>query len=132
MSPEEINQNLFPFAKLLGIRVTKTDPDLIEAELMVGEDLCTSGQILHGGAVMAFADTVGAIATFVNLPADAKGTTTMESKTNFFRASLCGSKIVSRTTPLHRGRTTHVWQTHIETEEGKSVAVVTQTQMIMK
>lgn len=131
MPPDESAPRL-PFAELLGIRVTRSDLDLVEGELVVREDLCTSGGILHGGAVMTFADTLGGIATMANLPEDAKGTVTIESKTNFFRASPCGKKIVGRATPLHRGRRTHVWQTLVESEEGKTVAVVTQTQMILR
>lgn len=121
-----------PFADLLGVRVTKSEPDLVEGELVVRGDLCTTGEVLHGGAMMSFADTLGGLATLANLPEDAKGTVTIESKTNFFRATPCGKRIVGRATPLHRGRTTHVWQTHIESEEGKVVAVVTQTQMILR
>lgn len=121
-----------PFAELLGIRITRHDPDLVEGELEVRDDLCTAGEILHGGALMSFADTLGGVATFLSLPADAKGTTTLESKTNFFRGTTRGSTIIGRTTPLHRGRTTHVWQTRIESEDGRLVAVVTQTQMILR
>lgn len=131
MLPEK-SVPILPFAELLGIRVTKSEPDLVEGELVVREDLCTSGEALHGGASMSFADTLGGIATLGNLPDDAKGTVTIESKTNFFRATPCGNKIVGRATPLHRGRTTHVWQTLVESEEGKTVAVVTQTQMILR
>ena len=122
----------FPFARLMGIRVTRSGPDLVEGELTVREELCTGGDILHGGAVMAFADTLGGLATLANLPEDAKGTATVESKTNFFRATPCGTKVSARTTPLHRGRTTQVWQTLVESEEGKPVAVVIQTQMILR
>lgn len=106
--PPDKPRPLLPFAELLGIRVTRSESDLVEGELVVREDLCTSGEILHGGAIMSFADMLGGIATFANLPDDAKGTVTIESKTNFFRATPCGKKIVSRTTPLHRGRRTHV------------------------
>lgn len=132
MSRDVIDDQTMPFAELLGIRVTRSEPGLVEAELEVREELCTSGGILHGGVVMSFADTLGAMATLANLPDGAKGTATIESKTNFFRATPCGSKVIGRTTPLHRGRTTHVWQTHIESAEGKPVAVVIQTQIILK
>jgi uncharacterized protein (TIGR00369 family) len=132
MSPEQFNNDPLPFARLLGITVTRTDPELVEGEMTVREDLCTSGQILHGGAVMAFADTLGAIATIVNLPQDAKGTATIESKTNFFRAAPLDTKLIGRSIPLHRGKTTQVWQTSIETEAGKSIAVITQTQMVLR
>ena len=132
MNSKSPYEDLFPFTKLLGVRITKTDPDLIEAEMVVREDLCTSGEMLHGGAVMAFADSLGGIVTIVNLPEDAKRTATIESKTNFFRATPCGAKVIGRTTPLHKGRTTQAWQTRIESMQGKLVAMVTQTQMILR
>ena len=99
--------------------------------MQVREDLCTSHQILHGGAIMAFADTLGAIGTMVNLPEDARGTATIESKTNFFRGAAQGDAVVGRCTPLHRGRTTQVWQTRIESRDGRAIAMVTQTQIVL-
>ena len=131
MSPEQFNADPFPFAKLLGITVTRTDPNRVEAEMTVREDLCTSGEILHGGAVMAFADTLGALVTIINLPQGARGTATIESKTNFLRATPLGTKVIGRSIPLHLGRTTHVLQTSIDSSTGKPVAVVTQTQIIL-
>ncbi len=98
--------------------------------MVVREDLCTAGHIVHGGALMAFADTLGAAATALNLPAGA-GTTTLESKTNFLSAGLVGMTLVATTTPVHRGRRTQVWQTRIESDQGKLVALVTQTQMVL-
>ena len=86
---------------------------------------------IHGGAVMAFADSVGAAATVINLPEDAKGTTTLESKTNFIGGAKEGTTVVATATPVHRGRRTQVWTTRLETEEGKLVAIVTQTQMVL-
>ena len=80
---------------------------------------------------MALADSVGAAATVVNLPADAKGTTTIESKTNFVGPAPVGATVIGETTPIHRGRRTQVWTTRLETEEGKLVAIVTQTQMVL-
>ena len=80
---------------------------------------------------MAFADTTGGAATLINLPADAKGTTTIESKTNFVGAAKEGSTVIATAVPLHRGRRTQVWQTRLETEEGRLVALVTQTQLIL-
>jgi uncharacterized protein (TIGR00369 family) len=99
--------------------------------MLVRDDLCTVGASIHGGAVMALADSVGAAATVINLPADAKGTTTLESKTNFIGPAKAGSTVRATATPVHRGRRTQVWQTRIETEDGKLVAVVTQTQMVL-
>lgn len=80
---------------------------------------------------MALADSVGAAATVVNLPAEAKGTTTLESKTNFVAAAKAGMTVRATTTPVHKGKRTQVWQTRIETEEGRLVALVTQTQMVL-
>jgi len=99
--------------------------------MLVRPDLCTLGHIAHGGAIMALADSVGAAATVINLPEDAKGTTTLESKTNFIGGAREGTRVIATATPIHRGRRTQVWQTRLETEDGKLVALVTQTQMIL-
>jgi uncharacterized protein (TIGR00369 family) len=119
-----------PFSQLLGLKVVSVAPDCVKAELPVREDLCTRPPVLHGGAVMAFADTLGAIATIANLP-DGAGTTTIESKTNFFAAIPAGDTAKAECTPLHRGRTTMVWQTRITRGDGRLAAVVTQTQMVI-
>lgn len=132
MTPlEKIDSFPLPFAALMGLRFTEAEPDRVVATLLVRDDLCTVGASIHGGAVMALADSVGAAATVINLPADAKGTTTLESKTNFIGPARAGSTVVATATPVHRGRRTQVWQTRIETEDGKLVAVVTQTQMVL-
>ncbi|AVT77140.1 phenylacetic acid degradation protein [Rhodopseudomonas palustris] len=132
MTPlEKINSIPLPFAALMGLRFTEAEPDRVVATLLVRDDLCTVGASIHGGAVMALADSVGAAATVINLPTDAKGTTTLESKTNFIGPAKAGSTVVATATPVHRGRRTQVWQTRIETEDGKLVAVVTQTQMVL-
>ena len=94
------------------------------------EELCTSGSIMHGGAIMAFADTVGALGTIANLR-DGQGTTTIESKTNFFAGSPIGTRLIAEAMPLHRGRRTQVWETRITNAEGRLVAKVTQTQMVL-
>jgi uncharacterized protein (TIGR00369 family) len=117
-----------PFADLLGIRVTETTADRVVAEMEVRPELCTSPTVLHGGAVMAFADTLGALGTIANLPEGA-GTTTIESKTNFIGPAPVGTTVIGTATPVHRGRRTQVWQTRITTREGKLVALVTQTQL---
>jgi uncharacterized protein (TIGR00369 family) len=119
-----------PFAKLLGLTIVSVAPERVEATLAVREDLCTRPAVLHGGAVMAFADTLGAIATVANLPQGA-GTTTIESKTNFFAAIPLGETAHAECTPLHRGRTTMVWQTKITRADGRLAAVVTQTQLVL-
>ncbi|MEH2509240.1 1,4-dihydroxy-2-naphthoyl-CoA hydrolase [Nitrobacteraceae bacterium AZCC 1564] len=132
MTPlEKINSLPMPFAHLMGVTFTHAEPEKVVATMVVREDLCTVGHAIHGGAVMAFADSVGAAATVINLPPDAKGTTTLESKTNFVGAAKAGSTITATATPIHLGRRTHVWQTRLETDEGRLVAVVTQTQMIL-
>ena len=119
-----------PFAKLIGLKVISVKPEKVEAELAVRDDLCTRPAVLHGGAVMAFADTLGAIATVANLPQGA-GTTTIESKTNFFAAIPTGDTARAECTPLHRGRTTMVWQTRITRGDGRLAAVVIQTQLVI-
>ena len=119
-----------PFADLLGIAITGQDKDRVTAKMLVRPELCTAGGVVHGGALMAFADSVGAVATVLNLPEGAKGTATLESKTNFVRSAKSGETIVSVTTPIHTGKRTQVWQTRLETEAGALVALVTQTQMV--
>jgi uncharacterized protein (TIGR00369 family) len=132
MTPLElINSRPLPFAVLMGIVFTEAEPERVTATMKVRDDLCTLGDAIHGGAIMAFADTVGAAATIINLPADARGTTTIESKTNFIGAAKAGATVRATATPIHRGRRTQVWQTRLETEEGRLVAVVTQTQMVL-
>jgi len=120
-----------PFATLMGVEIVETDKARVIGRLTVREDLCTSGHILHGGAYMAFADTLGAIAGFLNLPAGA-GTTTLESKTNFLGSARVGEMVSGETTPLHVGRRSSVWQTRITNDAGKLLAVVTQTQMVLE
>src|SRR3982075_1284622 len=119
-----------PFAALMGVTIVSVTPDLVVGELKVREDLCTRPAVLHGGAYMAFADTIGAVATVANLP-DGMTTTTIESKTNFFSAISLGDTARAECTPLHKGRTTMVWQTKITRRDGKLAALVTQTQLVM-
>jgi 1,4-dihydroxy-2-naphthoyl-CoA hydrolase len=125
-----VNEKMLPFARLLGIEYRVAEPDRVVAEMTVREDLCTIPAVLHGGAVMAFADTLGAVATILNLPEGA-GTTTIESKTNFLGPAPVGMRITGEATPVHRGRRTMVWQTRITTAEGRQVALVTQTQLVL-
>jgi uncharacterized protein (TIGR00369 family) len=120
-----------PFAKLMGLEVSEASPDKIVAQLKVREDLCTAGGIMHGGAMMAMADSVGAIGAFLSLPEGAAGATTIESKTNFLGAAKAGSTVTAEATPLHRGKRTGVWQTRISAENGKPVALVIQTQLAL-
>ncbi|MGH7356021.1 MAG: PaaI family thioesterase [Candidatus Rokuibacteriota bacterium] len=116
--------------ELLGLRFVEATRDRLVAELTVRPDLTTIGGRLHGGTIMALADTVGATATFVNLPPGA-GTTTLESKTNFF-AGVSEGVIRAETVPLHRGKTTQVWQTRVTDASGRLLAQVTQTQMVLQ
>ena len=125
-----LEQSMLPVAKLLGLTFTSASKDKVTAEMLVRDDLCTRPAILHGGAVMAFADTLGAAATVLNLPPGA-GTTTIESKTNFIAPAPAGTKVIGETTPIHRGRRTMIWQTRVTTPEGRTVALVTQTQMVL-
>ena len=127
---ERINETKLPFAELLGIKFINASPERIIAEMTVREELCTVPAVLHGGAVMAFADTLGAMGTIANLPKGA-GTTTIESKTNFVAPAPVGTRVVGETTPVHRGRRTMVWQTRVSTPEGRLVALVTQTQLVL-
>jgi uncharacterized protein (TIGR00369 family) len=120
-----------PFSKLMGVEVTEATPDCIRGRLVVRDDLCTSSGILHGGAVMAFADALGAIGAFLTLPQGAKGTTTIESKTNFLGPAPRGSTVLAETTPVKTGRTLSVWQTRLSTEDGRQVALVTQSQLVL-
>lgn len=125
-----LQQELPPLPRWLGVSVTAAAPDRVTAELVVREELTTTGGIIHGGAIMAFADTVGALGTVANLRAG-QGTTTIESKTNFFAAAPVGTRLIAEATPLHRGRRTQVWETRISNEQGRLVAKVTQTQMVL-
>src|SRR5438477_10984805 len=116
-------------AELLGLRFVETSAERVVAELTIRDDLRTVGGALHGGTLMAFADTVGAAATVVNLPAGA-GTTTLESKTNFFAAGRAGV-VRAEATPLHRGKRTMVWQTRVTDEGGRLLSLTIQTQMVL-
>jgi 1,4-dihydroxy-2-naphthoyl-CoA hydrolase len=125
---QELIKPLLP--GLMGMQLIEVTPERIIASMEVRPDLCTVGNILHGGALMAFADTLGGIATFINLEKGAR-TTTIESKTNFLGAMPVGTRITGECIPLHRGKTTMVWQTHVKSENGKLCAVVIQTQMVL-
>jgi 1,4-dihydroxy-2-naphthoyl-CoA hydrolase len=117
-------------AETLGIRFVEATKERVIAELSHRPPLTTVGGALHGGTLMAFADTVGAAATFLNLPAGAT-TTTLESKTNFFAAGR-GGTVRAETTPLHRGRRTMVWQTRLTDESGRLLSLTIQTQMVLE
>ena len=118
------------FPGLMGVRITAAAPDRVLAELLVRPDLCTAGGILHGGASMAFADTLGAVGSVLNLPAG-KRTTTTDSSTKFIASAKVGTLATAECLALHRGRSTMVWQTSIHNADGKLCAVVTQTQLVL-
>jgi uncharacterized protein (TIGR00369 family) len=122
--------NSLPFANLLGIEIKESSPDKVTAEMMVRVELCTRPAVLHGGAIMSLGDTLGAVATMLNLP-EGGGTTTIESKTNFLGPAPSGVRVVAECTPIHRGKRTMVWQTRISTKEGRLIAIVTQTQLVL-
>lgn len=119
------------FPALLGIRFEEAEPERVRASLAVRDDLCTTPGILHGGAIMAFADTLGAVGTVLNL-APGESTTTIESKTNFLSAGKGGTTIAGECTRVHRGRRTMVWQTRVSAPDGKLIAIVTQTQAVLE
>ena len=120
-----------PFADFLGIKLTHVSRERVTAELLVREEIATMPAIIHGGAIMALADNVGAVGTVVNLPEGAS-TTTIESKTNFFASIPVGETAHAESTPLHRGRTTMVWQTKITRADDRLCALVTQTQLVLQ
>jgi len=127
---EEVQSNPLPFAELLGIKIVDATPGKVVAEMPVRPELCTRPAVLHGGAMMALADTLGAIATILNLR-EGSSTTTIESKTNFVGPAPAGTTVVAECTPIHRGKRTMVWQTRISSSDGRLLAIVTQTQLVM-
>jgi 1,4-dihydroxy-2-naphthoyl-CoA hydrolase len=128
---EQLNRDILPFAKLLGINFLSATPESVTAEMKVREDMCTRPAVLHGGAMMALADTLGGCATSLNLR-DGATTTTIESKTNFLAPAPVGTVVRAECVAIHRGRRTMVWQTQVTSENGKLLAIVTQTQMVLE
>ena len=128
---EDARNLRLPFAELLGIEIASASADRVVGMMAVQPELCTNPAVLHGGAIMALADTLGAIATVLNLP-DGAGTSTIESKTNFLAPAPGGTVVIGETVPLHRGRRTMVWQTRITGAEGRLVAIVVQTQLVLE
>lgn len=118
------------FPGLMGVKLVSLAPERVVAELVVRSDLCTAGGIMHGGAYMAFADTLGAVGTILSLP-DGARTTTTDSSTKFIAGAKMGTTVTGESVALHLGRTTHVWQTSVRREDGKLCAVVTQTQLVI-
>jgi uncharacterized protein (TIGR00369 family) len=123
--------DIIPFAKSMGVEIIEASSARVTARLVVRPELCTTGGTLHGGAAMALADTLGAVGAYLSLPEGATGTTTIESKTNFLGAAKAGATVTAEATPAHRGKRTSVWQTRITGEDGKPVALVIQTQLVL-
>ena len=121
-----------PFSHWMGVTVSTATAEEVVGHLEVREDLCSLADTLHGGAIMAFADALGGIGGFYSLPEGAKGTTTIESKTNFLGAASVGSKLVATSRPVKVGSRLSVWQTDIRHEDGRPVALVTQTQLVLR
>jgi uncharacterized protein (TIGR00369 family) len=126
---QEQLKDLFP--SVLNFEFLEATPERVRARLTVRPELCTVGEVMHGGAIMTFADTLGAVATVLNLPPGAR-TTTIESKTNFLAAARCGTQVIAECRPLHRGKQTMVWQTTLRAEEGRPLAIVIQTQLVLE
>ena len=128
-SIQKLIEPLFP--GLMGVELLELAPERVLAQMTVRPDLCTAGGILNGGAAMAFADTLGAVGTLLNLPAG-RGTTTTDSSTKFIAGARAGTVVRGECVALHRGRTTQVWQTSISDAQGRLCAVVTQTQLVLE
>ena len=132
MDPLDLLQTYeMPLARMMGVVFTHADPDRVVAKMDVRPDLCTLTNRIHGGTIMALADTVGAAATIINLP-DGATTTTVESKTNFVSSAKEGTTVTAEASPVHKGRRTQVWTTRITREDGKLIAQVTQTQLVIQ
>lgn len=132
MTPDLADLNaLMPYAVLLGIEIDRAEPEEVRGRMAWAAERCTSGGALHGGVLMGFADSLGGLSAYLNLPEGAVGTTTIESKTNFFRAVRQG-QVHAVTRPLHAGRTTVVVQSDLRDDAGKLVAQTTQTQAVLR
>jgi uncharacterized protein (TIGR00369 family) len=127
---ESLQSKLPDYPRGLGMTYLEASADRLVATITVREDMSNGNGTIHGGALMTFADTLGAVATIINIPRD-KTTTTLESKTNFIGPAPVGTVLIGEALPLHRGRRTQIWETRITTEAGKLVAKVTQTQLVL-
>ncbi|MGO9740196.1 MAG: PaaI family thioesterase [Roseiarcus sp.] len=128
---ERLNAHILPFAETLGVEYVSANLDEVVGRLVVRPELCTLGSFAHGGALMSFADTLGGAAAFLNLPQGAKATTTLSSQTQLVGAAPEGTVLIARCTPIHRGQRSSVWETRVETEDGRLISVTTQTQMTL-
>jgi len=127
---DKIQARLPGLPRFLGMQITEATKDRLAGTFQVQEAHCNGTGFVHGGALMTFADTLGALGAILNLRAG-QWTTTLESKTNFLAAAALGVTLTGTTTPLHRGRRTQIWETAITDEAGRLVAKVTQTQMVL-
>ncbi len=132
MDPTELIRSTMPMCATLGMSASEITPERVVLHLGWRADLCTSSDVLHGGALMALTDSAGAVAAFLNLPDGAVGTSTIESKTNFLAAVREGDSVSATATPLHRGRSTVVIETEVRTDTGRLVAKTTQTQSVLR
>ncbi|MSP01223.1 MAG: PaaI family thioesterase [Acetobacteraceae bacterium] len=130
MDIAEYQRDLPGLPKFLGVTFTRVDKEIVTAELVVRPEHCNPAGTIHGGGIMTFADTLGAVGTWINLR-EGQDTTTIESKTNFFAAALVGTTLMAESVPLHRGRRTQVWETKLTRPDGRLVAKVTQTQLVL-
>ncbi|MGH8994574.1 MAG: PaaI family thioesterase [Acidimicrobiales bacterium] len=130
-SEQEARFYSMPFTRTLGIELVSASPEAVVARLAWSEERCTTAGVMHGGALMALADSVGGMCAFANLPADASGTTTVESKTNFVRA-VRSDHVEATSRPLHVGRTVIVVETELRDAAGKLAAKVTQSQLVLR
>jgi uncharacterized protein (TIGR00369 family) len=132
MSPAAVQKVIAAqFPGLLGVELLEVGPERVVGRMPVRAEICTVGGILHGGAIMGFADTLGAVGTFMNQTPDSR-TTTIESSTRFLSAAPAGAVLTGESVALHKGRTTMVWQTTIRREDGRLCAIVSQTQLMME
>ena len=122
---------MMPMATLLGIDLQSANAEEVIGHLTVRPELCTAGEIVHGGTIMAFADCLGAVGAYLALPKGATMTTTIESKTNFLGGAPVGSLLIGTAKVVKAGKRISVWQTHIRTEAGEAVALTTQSQLVL-
>ena len=129
--PGDSLRQIMPLAETLGIETVVNTPSEVRARLRWAESLCTSGGVLHGGVIMALADSTGGACAFLNLPEGANGTTTIQSTTNFLRA-VRGGHVEAASHPLHAGRTVIVVETDVTDADDRHVARVTQSQAVLR
>lgn len=130
MQRKDVTDWLPPYSQSLGLVLLTVSPDEVTAKLLVRPDMGNRNGVMHGGAIMGAADSIGGVAAAVNL-AEGASTTTLESKTNFIRPIQIGEEITLTCIPLHRGRKTMIWQTTVARSDGRPAAIITQTQLTL-